>query len=84
MSTSHGVEFIEELDEDDQKISLTGNILSLEDGGSVDLSGLAGTEITQNLNYSNGMLGISEGNTLDLSTCEARDVFGNFLGYFLP
>ena len=45
MSTSHGVEFIEELGEDDQKISYENGVITIEDGGSLDFTNGAATSV---------------------------------------
>jgi hypothetical protein len=51
---------------DDQALSLAGNTLTLEDGGSVDLSGYVSTD-DQNLALAGNTLSIEDGNNVDLS-----------------
>ncbi len=51
---------------DDQALSLAGNTLTLEDGGSVDLSGYVSTD-DQNLTLAGNTLSIEDGNNVDLS-----------------
>ncbi|RNC91664.1 MAG: hypothetical protein ED555_00625 [Allomuricauda sp.] len=53
---------------DDQQLSLAGNILTLEDGGTVDLSGFAGTGTDdQQLSLAGNILTLEDGGTVDLS-----------------
>ena len=55
---------------DDQMLSLTGDNLELEDGGSVDLSAYLDNTDAQTLSYDNGtyLLSIAGGNNVDLSS----------------
>ena len=55
---------------DDQMLSLTGDNLELEDGGSVNLSAYLDNTDTQTLSYDNGthLLSIAGGNNVDLSS----------------
>lgn len=53
---------------DDQTISLNGNILSLEDGGTVDLSVFLDNTDDQQLSLSSNTLTLEDGGTVDLST----------------
>ncbi|MBT6161879.1 MAG: hypothetical protein HOH81_09360 [Flavobacteriaceae bacterium] len=52
---------------DDQKLSLSGNVLTLEDGGSVTLPGGVNTD-NQTLNVSGTTLSISGGNSVALAS----------------
>ncbi|MCO5726102.1 hypothetical protein, partial [Robiginitalea marina] len=52
---------------DDQGLSLSGNTLTLEDGGSVDLTPYLDNTDDQNLTLSGNTLGIEDGNTVDLT-----------------
>jgi hypothetical protein len=52
---------------DDQALSLSGNTLTLEDGGTVDLSGYLDNTDDQNLTLSGNTLSIEDGNSVDLS-----------------
>ena len=54
---------------DDQTLSITGNILNLEDGGSVDLSSYLDNTDDQSVSYSasSNVLTLEDGGTVDLS-----------------
>ncbi|MEZ4965120.1 MAG: tail fiber domain-containing protein [Saprospiraceae bacterium] len=53
---------------DDQTLGLSGTTLSIEDGNSVDLSGIDTDTDDQTLNLSGTTLSIEDGNSVDLST----------------
>ncbi len=52
---------------DDQALSLSGNSLTLEDGGTVDLSGYLDNTDDQGLSISGNTLTLEDGGTVDLS-----------------
>ncbi|WP_041632601.1 hypothetical protein [Maribacter sp. HTCC2170] len=60
---------------DDQALSLAGNTLTLEDGGTVDLSGYLDDTDTddQTLSLSGNTLSIADGNSVDLSGYVSTD-----------
>ncbi len=58
---------------DDQQLTLAANTLTLEDGGTVDLSGYLDNTDEQNLTLSGTDLSIDDGNTVDLSGFVSTD-----------
>ena len=52
---------------DDQRLTLAGNILTLEDGGTVNLSPYLDNTDDQNLTLAGNTLSIEDGNSVDLS-----------------
>ncbi len=54
---------------DDQALSLTGNTLDLEDGGSVNLAGYLDNTDDQAISYntSTNVISLEDGGTIDLS-----------------
>ena len=64
---------ISSLNTDDQQLTRSGMVLSLDDGGSVDLSPLFSGIDDQTLSFNSvtGELTIQDGNTVDLSTLES-------------
>ncbi len=58
---------------DDQQLTLATNTLTLEDGGTVDLSGYLDNTDEQNLTLSGTDLSIDDGNTVDLSGFVSTD-----------
>ncbi|MCO5725517.1 hypothetical protein, partial [Robiginitalea marina] len=65
--TSETIDLSSLVGTDDQGLSLSGNTLTLEDGGSVDLTPYLDNTDDQNLTLSGNTLGIEDGNTVDLS-----------------
>jgi len=55
---------------DDQQLSLAGNSLSLEDGGSVSLASYLDNTDEQTLSFTSPNLSVSGGNTVDLSALQ--------------
>ncbi|MDE3744145.1 beta strand repeat-containing protein, partial [Maribacter polysaccharolyticus] len=58
---------------DDQALSLSGNTLTLEDGGNVDLSAYLDDTDDQTLSLSGNTLSIADGNSVDLSGYVSTD-----------
>jgi SepF-like predicted cell division protein (DUF552 family) len=56
-----------EANTDDQQITLTGNTLVLEDGGSVDLTAFLDNTDDQGISLSGNILTLEDGGTVDLS-----------------
>ena len=52
-------------DTDDQALTLTGSVLSISEGNSVDLAALVATGDSQTLSVSGGTITISNGNSID-------------------
>ena len=55
------------MDSDDQQLSISGNTLTLENGGSVDLSGYLDNTDAQALSLNSNTLSLEDGGSVDLS-----------------
>ncbi len=72
-STTVDLSALDNTGTDDQQLTLAANTLTLEDGGTVDLSGYLDNTDEQNLTLSGTDLSIDDGNTVDLSGFVSTD-----------